>query len=245
MPLRDHFQAPLSKMRHWQNLHRAWANALCDHLNRDLLPPEYFAEVEISLGSKLEIDVATFEDEVKGSGSGSGGVAVWAPPKPPHTVPLQFTHPDLFEVQVFREEGGPRLVATVELVSPANKDRPANQHAFAVKCGSYLLGEIGVVVVDVVTSRTANLHAEILKILQVAENPSGLSQASLYAASYRVAIKKDSQSLEHWAEPLAVGSTLPTLPLWISSELCLPLNLEDAYVWACESSRIDFQNGTA
>jgi hypothetical protein len=242
MPLRDHFHAPLSKSRHWQNLHSAWANALRDHLNRDLLPPEYFAEVEISLGSKLEIDVAKFENEEKVSESGTGGVAVWAPPKPPYTAQLQFTHPDLFEVRILREEGGARLVATVELVSPANKDRPANRHAFAVKCGSYLQDGVGVAVVDVVTSRAANLHADILKILQVTNDASGLSTANLYAASYRSVSKKDGPSLENWGEPLSIAAALPTFPLWIGPGLCLPLDLEDAYLWACESSRIDAQN---
>lgn len=245
MPLRDHFHAPLSKSRHWQNLHSAWANALRDHLNRDLLPPEYFAEVEISLGSKLEIDVATFEDEEKQSTSEPGGVAVWAPPKPPYTATLQFTHPDLFEVRIMREEGGARLVATVELVSPANKDRPANRHAFSVKCGSYLQEGVGVAVVDVVTSRAANLHSDILKILQIADDPSKLSEASLYATSYRSVSKQGTSILEYWGDPLTIGVTLPTLPLWIGSDLCLPLNLEEAYLWACESSRIDAQNGHA
>src|SRR5262245_40781379 len=110
MPLRDHFHPPLSRSRHWQNLQSAWANSLRDHLNADLLPPDYFAEVQISVGDRVEIDVATFEE--KGGGTpGNGGVAVWAPPKPPFTAPLEFTHPDLFEVQIYHEEGGPRLVA--------------------------------------------------------------------------------------------------------------------------------------
>ena len=46
--------------------------------------------------------------------------------------------PDRFEVLVFEAEEGATLVAAVELVSPANKDRPAHRRAFAVKCASYL-----------------------------------------------------------------------------------------------------------
>ncbi len=119
--------------------------------NEDLLPPRFFAEVQITVGSQG---------------------AFWAPAKPTRTVPLQFTHPDLFEVQVFNDEEGPRLVSAIELVSPSNKDRPANRHQFVVKCASYLQQGIHVVVVDVVTIRTGSLHGELLDILQPAQSRS-------------------------------------------------------------------------
>ncbi|HEX8199253.1 MAG TPA: hypothetical protein VF590_02110, partial [Isosphaeraceae bacterium] len=62
MPLLDHFHPPLSQRRHWENLHSAWASAIRQQLN-DILPPRYFAEVNVRLGSRVEIDVATFEEE--------------------------------------------------------------------------------------------------------------------------------------------------------------------------------------
>src|SRR4051794_16499206 len=45
---------------------------------------------------------------------------------------------DLFEVRVLNVEGQPRLVAAMELISPANKDRPAHRETFAGKCAGYL-----------------------------------------------------------------------------------------------------------
>ena len=240
MPLLDHFHPPLSLRRHWENLHSAWANALRDQLNDDLLPPEYFAEVQISHGSRAEIDVATFEDETVSPGDGDGGVAVWAPPRAPYTATLQFTHLDLFEIQVQRDEGGPKLVAAVELVSPANKDRPGHRHTFAVKCASYLQEQIGVVLVDVVTLRGGNLHAATLGVLQVPDR-SGLGDDGLYATAYRTIPRKDACGLEYWVEPLAVGADLPTVPLWLGRDMCVPLDLELAYRRACESSRIAFE----
>src|SRR6516225_1049993 len=57
---------------------------------------------------------------------------------------------DTFEVQV-RDAAQRRLVAAVELVSPANKGRPAHRRDFAIKCASYLRQHISVIVVDVVT----------------------------------------------------------------------------------------------
>ncbi len=236
MPLLDHFHPPLSKRRHWENLHSAWANALRDQLNDELLPPRYVAEVQISIGSQVEVAVATLEED--GAASGNGNVAVWAPPRP-HTAALQFTHPDLFEVQVLSDEEGPRLVAAVELISPGNKDRKGKRHAFAVKCGSYLQQSISLVMVDVVTLRGGNLQAELFDILQIGTDKSGLSDADLYAGAYRTVSRRKSMKLEYWTEPLAVGEALPTMPLWIQPDLCLPLNLEEAYRRACVSSRID------
>jgi Protein of unknown function (DUF4058) len=238
MPLLDHFHGRLSKHRHWQSFHATWAGALRDQLNGGLLPQRYFAEVQTSHGSRVEIDVPTFEDASEPATSTNGGVAVWAPPRPTHRATLQFTHPDLFEVRVFSDVGGPQLVAAVELVSPSNKDRPAQRHQFAIKCASYLQDNIGLVVVDMVTEHRGNLHRPLLEILQVAQDRAKLSDEDLYAGAYRAVTVRKTVKLEYWIEPLAVGGALPTMPLWIAPDLCLPLNLEQAYVQACKSSRI-------
>jgi hypothetical protein len=176
--------------------------------------------------------------EEDGSAAGNGNVVVWAPPRP-HTATLHFTHPDLFEVQVLSDEEGPRLVAAVELISPANKDRAGHRHAFAVKCGSYLHQSISLVMLDVVTLRRGNLHAELFDILQVGTDKSGLRDGDLYAGAYRTLPRRKSLKLEYWTEQLALGEAMPTMPLWIQPDLCLPLNLEEAYRRACASSRID------
>lgn len=234
MPLLDHFHPPLSRRRHWENLHSAWANALRDQLN-EVLPPRYFAEVQITLGKHVEIDVGTFEEGRPESAAEPGGVAVWAPPHPPETALLAATCADEFEVRVFNDEEGPRLVAAVELVSPSNKDRPAHRHLFAVKCGSYLLQGVGVVVVDVVTNRSSNLHLSLLELLQVT---AAVPAPDLYAVAYRLIPTTAGLKLDFWPATVAMGEPLPTVPLWISQDFCLPLHLEPAYQAACTSSRI-------
>ena len=59
MPLLDHFHPPLRGPRRWEGFHHAWAANIAQHLNREILPADYFAESEISLGPNLEIDVAS------------------------------------------------------------------------------------------------------------------------------------------------------------------------------------------
>jgi len=77
--------------------------------------------------------------------------------------------PDEIEVHVFRRSGGTTLVAAIELISPGNKDRAEARRAFAAKCASYLQQGIGLVIVDIVTERQANLHDELNSLLEHAD----------------------------------------------------------------------------
>jgi hypothetical protein len=94
MPLLDHFNPPLSQRRQWESFDSAWAEALAQQLNQELLPSRYYAEVHVKVGRRVEIDVGTFEE---GNGSpatgSSGGGAVWAPPQPITQIPLNSTIP--------------------------------------------------------------------------------------------------------------------------------------------------------
>src|SRR5438105_12154033 len=117
MPLLDHFRPPLSQRRHWDSFHGAWAEAIAIDLNQTLLPERFVAEARVKLGGQVEIDVGTFADQGTAANNGSGEVALWAPPQPVASAPLDFQDPDVFEVQMFSEQEGPHLVAAIELVS--------------------------------------------------------------------------------------------------------------------------------
>jgi hypothetical protein len=240
MPLLDHFRPPLSQKRHWDSFHGAWAESMAIALNQSLLPERFVAEARVKLGGQVEIDVGTFSEIGADSNAGAGGVAVWASPQPAATAPLDFQDPDIFEVQVLSEAEGPRLVAAIELVSPANKDRPANRRMFAVKCASYLHSGVSVIIVDIVTERAGNLHAELLNLLQLELTTPGQGIHDLYAAVHRTAAGPQRLSLETWAHALSLGGVLPTLPLWLQPDLCLPLDLEESYQAACAARRIAF-----
>jgi hypothetical protein len=56
------FHPPLRSHRHWEGFHVRWAAALADGLN-DSLPPEYFAEFQVTLATRIEVDVATFTED--------------------------------------------------------------------------------------------------------------------------------------------------------------------------------------
>lgn len=245
MPLLDHFQPPLAPRRHWESFYVNWAGSIADALNADLLPEGYFAEEHAQLGGlggRVEIDVATFADPGPEAGNGAqGGVAtaatrVWIPPAPALVLPATF--PESFEVLVFQSEGGAKLVAAIELVSPANKDRPAHRRAFAIKCASYLVQGIGLIVIDIVTSRQANLHNEMLELLGHELAAHLPSKTPLYAVAYRPLIRDQVEQVDVWPEVLALGHVLPTLPLALNADLCLPIDLEATYAAACQRRRL-------
>jgi hypothetical protein len=233
MALRDHFRPPLSVRRHWHAFHNAWATYIASRLN-DRLPEGYFAEPNVQFG--VEIDVAAFEGSERISASAGGLAATaWTPPTPTQTIPFPLIT-DLVEVAVYHDEGGPTLVGAIELVSPANKDRPAHRDAFVSKCLAYLQQGMGLVVVDVVTGRGGNLHDELLaRLPEAGASPSG---SDLYAVAYRPVDRGGQPSLDVWSEPLAIGRSLPTLPLWLRGALCLPIELEATYERTCREQRI-------
>lgn len=239
MPLLDHFHPPLLGRRHWHSFHNGWAVHLAAALNQ-YLPEGYFAEPNVMFG--IEIDVATLEEPtaVPPMSAGSGGVSAvpqlaWTPPQPARTIPFSpATH--TIEVNVFSTSGGLTLIGAIELVSPANKDRAEHRQAFVSKCETYLHQGVGLVVVDIVTERTANLHNELLA-RSSASSESGLA-ANLYATAYRVVERAQQTSLDIWQESLGLGQPLPVLPLWLRGNLCLPVELNATYERTCRELKI-------
>jgi Protein of unknown function (DUF4058) len=235
MPLLDHFHPPLTRRHHWESLHSAWANALVHHLNHGWLPPHYIAAPHVTVTARVEIDVSTFAEDVAGSTQPNGSVAVWAPPRPVLQTDLPFSGLEVFEVQVIHDEEGPEVVAAIEFISPANKDRASHRQQYTIKCASYLQQDISLIMVDVVTSRSGNLHRQTLEMLQVAGTTPVDSLNNLYAGAYRTFGTAEGRKLDVWTEALILGSPLPTLPLWLTADVCVPVNLELAYMAACNS----------
>jgi hypothetical protein len=130
------------------------------------------------------------------------------------------------------------LVAAIELVSPANKDRPAARRAFAIKCASYLLQGVGLVIVDVVTDRHAHFHDEIIELLELDASFRSPIKSPLYAASYRTVHRENTEQIDVWVEALRTGTALPTVPLHIQGFRTIPLDLEAAYTDARKRLRL-------
>src|SRR5262249_3936915 len=69
------------------------------------------------------------------------------------------------EVRVHDSQRQRPLVAAVELVSPANKDRPENRRAFVARCAALLQQHVSVGIVDLVTTRHFNRYGDFPRAL--------------------------------------------------------------------------------
>ncbi len=237
MPLRDHFRPPLDNLTSWEGLHGQWPAVIVQQLRKQL-PPGYVAEPRVHSGSQVEIDVAAFQKGEPPShslGEGNGGVAtaVWSPPRPSVSVETTLPDYDEYEVRVYDAKRGRHLVAAIELVSPANKDRPERRNVFVAKCAALLQKGVAVSIVDLVTVRHFNLYAELLTFIGHDDPTLGAEPPPLYAASCRWTRKGKRTLLEAWSHVLALGQPLPTLPLWLTEALVVPLELEQSYEQAC------------
>jgi hypothetical protein len=221
MPLLDHFHAPLYPARHWESFHAQWLASIVDILN-ERLPRHYFAEALVRTGNRIEEDIITF--------------AAFAETEVSMEMPLP-ANPGIFELQVFNQEGGNRLVAAIEMVSPANKDRPETRRTFATKCASLIYSGVGLMIIDIVTSRLGQMHNEFIRLMEKGDEylmPDG----PLYAIAYRPYLGRDEGRCEMWPAPLAVGQPLPTLPLPLDRGQYISVPLEATYMEACQKLRL-------
>jgi hypothetical protein len=241
MPLLDHFHAPLYPRRRWEAFYSSWANAIADALNADLLPADYFAEPETHATGRVEIDVATFETSGEEVAAGNLATAtlptrVWS--APPATLSMPGVFPGAFRVRVFRNEGGAILVGAIELASPSNKDRAEERRAFATKCANYLYEGVSLIILDVVSNRHANLHNEMVDLMRCEPRFHFGREDSLYAVGYRPVRRDSAEVVDMWPTELFLGRPLPTLPLYLRGDVCVPIELEATYNEASRRLRL-------
>ena len=233
MPLRDHFHPPLTLRYGWDTAHGMWAAKIAERLN-GFLPPEYRAGPTIHLGG-FEVDVGTFDERGQTEWSPSpeaGGIALYTSAEPTLTLEVDPLDADEYEVKVYREYD---LVAVIELLSPSNKDRPETRDIFTAKCAAFLKSGVCVTLVDIVTSYRANLFGGLLDELGW---PEQTADDGIYVATLRSRRVNGRRRVNTWYYPLAVGESLPNLPLWIDDHTAVPLELEASYEDACRGVRI-------
>ena len=242
MPLRDHFRPPVYPRRTWEGFHGQWPAMMLQRLV-PVLPEGYAAEPRVHLGKFFEIDVAGYGEDGAApdqADGGPGGVATapWVAPQPTTTIDVELGEQYEYEVLVYDAETGRELVAAVELVSPANKDRPEHRTAFVAKCAALLQKGVCVSIVDIVTVRRFNLYAELLALIDRADPALGAEPPATYAVTCRTRTTGRRSRLDAWAYPLDVGRPLPTLPLWLAEDVVVPLDLEASYEDTCRVLRV-------
>lgn len=103
---------------------------------------------------------------------------------------------------------------------------------------AYLTRGIGLIVVDTVTNRLANLHNEVMAALGHGGPFLMAPAVAIYAAAYRPSRQPSGDQVEVWQGPLKLGEPLPTLPLALRNAPTVPVDLEDTYMEARQRSRL-------
>jgi hypothetical protein len=209
-----------------------------------ILPEAYFAEPQVHLGSLFEVDIGTFRDHAFGAviddAGHDGGLATatYAPPQPTLTFEPRLPDQDVYEVRIYDSRRKRHLVAAIEIVSPSNKDRPESRSTFVSKVATLVKHGICVSIVDIVSTLDFNLYAELLLLAEGADPALEDNPPPLYAATIRSRFEGQRRMMDTWYHPLAIGQTLPTLPIWLSETLAISLDLEESYEESCRTLRI-------
>ena len=242
MPLLDHFRPPISNKGSWEGFHGMWPALIVMELCK-ALPEKYTAEPRVHLGKNFEVDVCTFDvDDKSGFAPSTNGegpaTAVWAPPKPTLSLELDPTDIYEYEVLIFDQQRGRELVAAIEIVSPANKDRPETRQAFVSKCAALLQKKICVSIVDLVAVKRFNLYCEVLDVFGQTDPDFAPDPPLTYAVTCRSHALATRSRFESWAYPMVVGQPLPVLPIWLDSDHAISLDLEVSYQETCRALRL-------
>jgi len=241
MPLRDHLRPPVSKRTSWEAFHGGWPMTIVQQL-RTTLPPGFTAGPRVHLGTFYEIDISAYETDdgpapsVWKTSDDAGGTATaaWSATEPSVAIDVEPDEEYEYAVYVYDAEREQTLVAAIEIVSPANKDRPEKRNSFVAKCAALLRQGVSVCIVDLVTVRRFNLYTELMAFLgQANADPMDADPPATYAASCRWGRRGEKSRLETWSRVMTIGQPLPELPLWLSADLAVSLDLESSYERAC------------
>ena len=217
----------------FHGFHVAWLGEISKSLNGGLLPEGFYSLPEQHAGRTIA-DVLTLHAspvtrEPSPLLSTSGGTAVAeAPPRVRLRESVETEALARRRSLAIRHVSGHRLVALLEIVSPANKDRQQSVDDFAAKAVDALDAGVHLVVVDLFPPGPYDpqgMHGAVRRRLGQPEESYDLPAAEpLTLASYVAGARVDI-----YVEPLAVGAVLPEMPLFLTPQRYVDLPLESTY----------------
>ncbi len=215
--------------------HTGWVAALQNTLNDGLLTEGYYALAEQHAGRSivdllsLHASTAPREPLPLPLPPATGGLAVAeAPPRTRRRHTLEPAARARRRSLAIRHVSGHRLVALVEIVSPANEDRVRHVEEFTDKVLSALDVGVHVLLLDLFPPGRHDpdgLHGVVLRQLEQSDDRYDLPDGEpLTLASYAAGPQVDVY-LEH----LAVGAALPEMPLFLRPDRYVNVPLEPTY----------------
>jgi hypothetical protein len=223
----------------FHDFHVGWTVAIRTALNRGILPRGYYAQAEQMAGN-IGPDVLTLQRSGLGNGSErspageaeGATVATLAPPRTSLTFRTEISEYTARQRSlIIRHARNHRIIALIEVLSAGNK---ASEYAFQTlidKVLGALAQGIHVLLVDLhpPTPRDPEgIHAAVWQALH-AGTITAPADRRLTLASYEAGAIKNA-----YVEPLAVGMTLPAMPLYLWRGFYVLVPLEETYQAAWE-----------
>lgn len=228
MPIHDWRRVNAGTFYHF---HTTWITHTSDRLNDGLLPAGYYAMAEQHAG-KMIADVLTLQvrDAPPLEAAGGGGPIAVAD-APPRTSRKMVASPDAVyrearRTLTVRHTSDHHVVAMLEIVSRANKDRESSVSEFVEKVWAALRDGVHLLVLDLFPSGKydpGGMHNMIWSHYDAIdyEPPAEKPLTAVAYAAYRLP--------EAYVEPLAVGDLLPDMPLFLHPDWYLNVPLENTY----------------
>jgi hypothetical protein len=216
----------------FHDFHTRWITHIAEGLNDGLLPDHYYALAEQRSG-QVQPDVITLKTADDSAGTSppeAGGAVALADAPPIVTVTMR---PDVKQYALrrrtltIRHASGDRIVALIEIVSKANKDRESTVHEFAEKVVSALSQAVHVLVVDVVPPGPhdpTGMHGAIWHEIDEAQPYNMPADKPLTLASYFA----DAIPVAY-VEPIGLGAEMPAMPLFLHPDWYVRVPLEETY----------------
>jgi hypothetical protein len=233
MPLHDWSDRP-----GWEGMHHLWITELLRWV-KPRLPGGYRAYIGsaplLAVGAPVDrpdVGVRSWSPtEAARVSVPTVGETSADPTEPDEEIAVATLDP---ETAVYVEKQG-RLIAAVELISPRNKDRPIARSAYLARYLGYLLEGAHLVLIDVHRRSVGFSFADHIATELHLEQPSVVSPM---AVSYRVGepAATGGRLLAIWRRPMTVGETLPPIPLPLTSERDVMLDLDQTYARAAEDA---------
>ena len=212
----------------FHSFHYGWIAELNNALNGGILPTDYYALVEQHAG-KAVADVLTL-DASRPNGeppSPRAGIAVAeAAPNVRRELTAIETYRQLRRTLAIRHISGHRLIALLEIVSPANKGCPESVRTLVTKAIEALDMGIHVLLLDLLPPGRHDSHGMHRTVWSHFDpGPCDLpADEPLTIASYSAGPPAKAY-LEHFH----VGAALPDMPLFLQSDRYVSVALENTY----------------
>jgi hypothetical protein len=224
----------------FHSFHTVWIGAINNALNEGILPEGYYALAEQHAGRAIA-DILTLhtlpanERTMPPSPSTGGTAVAEAPPRVRRKLtiePAALTHRRTLAI---RHVSGHRLVALLEIVSPANKDRASRVDDFVEKAESAFAAGVHLLLVDLFPPGphdSEGMHGAVLARLEDARESYDLpANEPLTLASYVADVPMDV-----YVEHLAVGASMSDMPLFLDPDRYVNVPLESTYQAAYRGS---------